>query len=388
MRLALLWLAGISLRITVLAIPPVLPAIHNDLALNEKAVGVLTGLPILLLAAASVLGSLVIHRIGARRALIGGLWIVALAGAARGLGPATAVLFAMTFVMGCGIAICQPGLPSLVAQWFSARVGLGTATYSNGLLVGEILAAGLTLPVVLPLLGGSWERGIAAWSLPVIATAALLAISTSHTPAADAGRQGQWWPDWQDPQTWRLGFLLGLGQIAYWVPNAFVADYLKSQGHPEYIAAALAALNGGQIPASLLVAAAPGIFVQKRWPMLLDGLLIAGSVIGLVLTGPSLTAMWAALLGFTGAFIFVLNLALPPLLAEPGDVHRLSAGIFSISYTCAFTGPLIGGAIWDATGMPGSAFWPVIAGAVIMSWLASTVDLTRGRTRPRPAVAA
>src|SRR5690349_21026110 len=64
MRLALLWLAGISLRVTVLAIPPVIPAIHNDMALNEKAVGTLTSLPVLLLAAAAVLGSLVIHRLG------------------------------------------------------------------------------------------------------------------------------------------------------------------------------------------------------------------------------------------------------------------------------------------------------------------------------------
>ena len=79
----------------------------------------------------------------------------------------------------------------------------------------------------------------------------------------------------------------------------------------------------------------------------------------------------------------MLNLALPPLLAAPEDVHRLSAGIFSISYACAFLGPLVGGAIWDATGRPVTAFVPVIAGAAIMSWLAATVDLTRARGSPR-----
>jgi len=383
MRLALLWLAGISLRITVLAIPPVVPAIHNDLALNEKAVGILTALPVLLLAAAAVLGSLVIHHIGARRALIIGLWVIALAAAARGLGPAVPVIFAMTFVMGCGISVCQPGLPSLVGQWFPRRIGLATATYSNGLLVGEMVAAGLMLPVILPLVHGSWELALAVWSLPVAATAGLVALFSPHQARPDARHEGQWWPDWQDPQTWRLGLLLGLGQIAYWVPNAFVADYLKAQGHPEYIAAALTSLNAAQIPASLIVAALPGALIQKRWPMLVDGLLITCAVIGLLATDPSLAPFWAGMLGFTGAFIFVLNLALPPLLAEPHDVHRLSAGIFSISYTCAFVGPLVGGAIWDATGLSASAFWPVIAGALVMSWLAATVDLTRGRSRPR-----
>ncbi|HEX6511552.1 MAG TPA: MFS transporter, partial [Chloroflexota bacterium] len=373
--------AGISLRVTVLAIPPVIPAIHNDLQLNETAIGILTSLPVLLLAAASVLGSLVIHHLGARRALILGLWTVSLAGAARGIGPSTGVVFAMTFLMGCGISVCQPALPSLVAQWFRSRIALATASYSNGLLVGEMVAAVLTLPLVLPLVGGSWELGIAFWSLPVAATAALVVFSTQHRQPAEARRPGQWWPDWQDRQTWHLGLLLGLGQIAYWVPNAFVADYLKAAGHPEYIAASLTSLNAAQIPASLLVAALPRLLVQKRWPMLLDGALIAIATIGLIVSGPALVAFWAGMLGFTGAFIFVLNLALPPLLSAPEDVHRLSAGIFSISYTCAFIGPLAGGAIWDATGRPFGAFLPAIAGALIMSCLAATVDLTRTRSR-------
>ena len=42
-----------------------------------------------------------------------------------------------------GISICQPALPSLVTQWFRRRVGLATACYSNGLLAGEMIAAGL-----------------------------------------------------------------------------------------------------------------------------------------------------------------------------------------------------------------------------------------------------
>jgi MFS transporter, CP family, cyanate transporter len=380
-RLLLLWLAGISLRITVLAIPPVIPAIHDDMALNEKAVGTLTSLPVLLLAAAAVLGSLVIHRLGARRALVIGLWIVALAGAGRGAGPSVGVLFAMTFAMGCGISICQPALPSLVAQWFKRRIGLATASYSNGLLVGEMVAAGLMLPVVLPLLGGSWELGLAFWSLPVAATALLVVWFTEHRQPAEARRSGQWWPDWQVWQTWHLGLLLGLGQIAYWIPNAFIPDYLRAAGRPELIAASLTSLNAAQIPASLLVAALSRHLVQKRWPMIVDGALIIVGAVGLIATGPDLAVYWAGLLGFSGAFIFVLNLALPPLLAQADDVHRLSAGIFSISYTCAFIGPLIGGAIWDASGSPATAFLPAIAGAAMMCWLAATVDLSRGGRR-------
>src|SRR5579859_2671669 len=109
--LAVLWLAGADLRLTVLAVPPVLPLIHHDLAMSEKAVGALSSLPVLLLGLGAVPGSLLIARLGARRAAILALLVVAAAGAARGLGPSLPMLFAMTLVMGAGVAVLQPALP-------------------------------------------------------------------------------------------------------------------------------------------------------------------------------------------------------------------------------------------------------------------------------------
>ena len=64
--LGLMWLAGSDLRLTLLAVPPVLPLIHADLRLDEKGVAALSGLPVLLLGIAAVPGSLLIARIGAR----------------------------------------------------------------------------------------------------------------------------------------------------------------------------------------------------------------------------------------------------------------------------------------------------------------------------------
>src|SRR5262249_13811386 len=81
---ALLWLAGIGLRLTVLAVPPVIPQIHADLNLTETEVGILTGLPQVLFAGAAVAGSLLIARLGALRTLILGLVITPAASALRG----------------------------------------------------------------------------------------------------------------------------------------------------------------------------------------------------------------------------------------------------------------------------------------------------------------
>lgn len=374
-RFIALWFAGIGLRITVLAVPPLLPLIHRSLGLDEKAVGVLSGIPVLLLGVAALGGALVVSRIGARRAIVAGLVTIAVTGALRGIGPSVAMLFAMTFVMSAGIAVMQPALPALVAQWVPQAMGVATAVYVNGLLVGETLGAGLTLFLV-PLSGGSWEISLALWSIPVMATALLLALIASK-PQGVVHRLQQWWPDWHDPRIWQLGMLQGGVSALYFGTNAFIPDYLHAIGQSALIAPALTANNAAQIPASLALIATAERFAGRKTPLLccaaaaLSGfpLLLAGAPAA-VLTG-------AAMIGFFGAGILTLALALPPLLASTEEVHRVAAGMFTIGYTFAFTVPIVGGMLWDATHVPMTAFFPVIAGALAVAAGAFLVRVPR-----------
>ena len=112
--LLLLWLAGNALRLTILAVPPVIPLIHDDLNMSATQIGILTGLPSMLLAFAAVPGSLLVARLGVRAALITGLLINALGGALRGVFPDILWLYAMTIAMGAGVAIMQVTMPSAV----------------------------------------------------------------------------------------------------------------------------------------------------------------------------------------------------------------------------------------------------------------------------------
>ena len=84
-RLVLLWLAGAVLRLTLLAVPPVLPLIHQDLQLDEKGVAALSGAPLLLFGLAAVPGSMLIARLGARRVLLFGLWLIGITSACAAL---------------------------------------------------------------------------------------------------------------------------------------------------------------------------------------------------------------------------------------------------------------------------------------------------------------
>src|SRR5690349_15573026 len=102
-RLVLLWLGGVDMRLTLLAVPPLIPLIHRELNLDEKAVGALVSLPVILFAVAAIPGSLLIAKLGIRRAIAVGVGAIAIFGALRGIGPSTPVLFTATLFMGIGV---------------------------------------------------------------------------------------------------------------------------------------------------------------------------------------------------------------------------------------------------------------------------------------------
>jgi CP family cyanate transporter-like MFS transporter len=377
---ALLWLAGAGLRLTVLAVPPVIPLIHADLGLSETEIGILTGLPSLLFALAAVPGSLLIARVGAVKALVVGLLIDGIASGLRGAASTAGWLYAATIAMGAGIAIGQPAMPPIVRAWLPNRIGLATAVYTNGFLMGATAAAALSLPLILPLVGGSWRLGFAAWAVPVVVSAALLAAfaprdepSNPQAPAAVA----RWWPDWRSSLLWRLGLLFGTNNSIYFTTNAFLSDYLNATGAADLISPALIALNVGQIPASFALIAAAGRLEHRLWPYLVSGLGVLAGLAGIVFTSGVFIVAAAALIGLSLTLTFVLILALPPMLSAPGDVHRLAAGMFTISYSTAVIVPTASGLMWDLTHRPGAAFAPVAVCAALLAAVAPTLPIGR-----------
>jgi CP family cyanate transporter-like MFS transporter len=362
---ALLWLAGGGLRLTILAVPPVITLIRGEYALNATQVGLLGSIPPALFAVAALLGSLLVARLGVKGALVGGLAIVAAGSALRGLSGGYAALLAATIVMSAGVAIMQPIMPSAVRLWLPRRIGLGTAIYTNGLLVGEVLPVVLTLPLVLPWLGGGWRTALVAWSLPVAAIAAAVALFGPHPPPrrapAGAERRARWLPDWRRPLVWQLGALFCCVNAIYFSANSFIPIYLKSAGRPDLISAALTGLNFGQIPASLLLLAVAGRIERRAWPYVASGIVSLAAVGGLVFMVGAATPWWAALLGFSDSSALIVGLTLPALLCEPEDVAPTAAGTFALSYGGAVLLALLSGAAWDLTGWPALAFVPLAA---------------------------
>ena len=373
-RLVLLWLGGADLRLTLLAVPPLIPLIHRALHLDEKAVGALVSTPVVLFAVAAVPGSLLIARLGLRRAFGIGLGAVAVFGALRGVGPSAPVLFAATFFMGIGVAVTQPALPSLVREWFPARITLATAVLSNGILFGETIPTVFTTPFgVLPAFGGDWRWALASWSVVVAASAVAMLVAAPRRRSM-AAVPSRWWPSWREGQVVRIGALMGMASAVYFATNAYIPDFLDQSGRHNLITPTLAVLNGSQLLTAPAVALWDRLLMGRAGFFGSSGLMALAQA-GLVLTPGAGVVVWAFVLGFSAALSFIVVLSLPPRMAAPGDVPRMSAAVFTTQYALGFTLPLIAGAIWDATGVAGLAFVPGVAGALAMGWLALGLKL-------------
>lgn len=375
----LLWLAGVYLRIPVLVAPPLAPFISDELGLSQALTGALTTLPILMLAVGSMPGSLAISRLGPRNTLALAMVIMVIGSAGRGLSPDTVTLMLTSAVMGLGIAMMQPSLPALLPRWLEPHhLAIGSAIYMNGMLMGEFIGAGITLPVLMPLMDNSWRATLLAWSLPGLLVAAALFLPRREM--SRPLRKPSWLPDWKNPLTLRIGLLLGLSGSMFFGLNAYMGNLLEQQGNFEMLADALFWYNFAQVIASLVMLKMARYWIGRKFPIIVTA---SCSIIGTVGT-LFLTGWWAiasaTFMSLTAGMLLILLVALPPVLVESRETGRLSAGNFLVGYTLAFSVPMVGGLLADWSGDARYAIFFIIAYSLLVLPLAFTLDLRRQKS--------
>lgn len=372
---------AVNLRTILLAVPPVLPQIRQDLGLSYTATGLLTSLPTLMMGLAAVPGAFLVARVSARSAIAVGLALLAAGALLRALVPAAIPLFAFTILLSLGIAVAQPALPVLVRQWFPKHIGLATGIYSNGLIIGEVLAAAFTVSVLSLFNTNDWRVTFIFWGIPVVITLALWLIFAPRARWGSTARGlARWQAGWNTWRGWRMGLLIGSGSLVYFAMNTWIPNYDKALERTDAIPAALSVLNGLQLPTSILITVFAYRLAGRRWPFIFFGILCTIGIFGWLFAPVSTDLLWVGLLGAGSSGVFLLGLALPPLLAPEQEVAGYTGLLLTLGYTSAFCGPLIGGSLWDLSGIPALAFLPVI--------IASLMQILLGAILPRPATEA
>jgi CP family cyanate transporter-like MFS transporter len=362
----LLWTCGACLRLPVLAVPPVIAMIQRDLNLSGTDIGLLSGIPVVVFAIFAAPGSIAVARMGVRGALLGGL-AIAIGGTLLRTGASNAwQLYLTSVLMSVGIAIMQPAMAAAVREWLPQRSAFGTAVYTNGLIMGEIIPVATMLSLVLPYFEGSWRAALGIWTLPLIATAAAVAVFAPKSASNVAARPAApWLPQLNSRLNWRIGLTLGSVTSTYFCLNGFLPACLNASGHQELIGEALTALNAGQIPSSILMLLTADRLQGKRWPFLTLGALFCVSVVGIMASASVWTVFWAGVVGFSCGAALSLGLALAPLLCDdPNDVALTSATALAIGYGFAMLVSFIAGVAWDLAGNVGAALIPILLGGV------------------------
>lgn len=393
--LVALVLVALNLRPAIASVAPLLDAIAADLRMTPTALGVLTALPVVCMGLFAPLAPVLSSRVGAGRALLGCLAVLAAGCAVRGVAGA-AGLFAGTALAGAGIAVAGALLPPLVRAHFPDRTGPVTGLYTGGLITGALLAAVATDP--LRALLGSWPVALACWALPALgALAGWVALTRDGraapgeaSPAAPDAHAASGQP-WRDRGSWLVTAFMGGQSLLYYAALAWLAARYTALGVPAATAGLLLGVfSATQLVSALLLPALAHRTGDTR-PYVAGSLAATTAALLLIAFAPQVAAwLWVALLGLGVGGQFALALTLVADAApSPAGAARLSGMAFAVGYCLAALGPFAVGALRDLTGgyrVPFAAL-AVLGMAVMAAGLAAgRVAGARGRAgRADPA---
>jgi CP family cyanate transporter-like MFS transporter len=389
-------LVALNMRGPLVAIAPVVDDLRRDLDVGAGTIGLLTSIPVLCFGLAAPLASLLIARTGVHRAVLVSMAGVLAGTLLRSLGSPEAAI-AGTVVIGLGITVGNVVVPVVIGRDFPGATNVVTAAYTAALNIGSTLTSALTAPLAEVI---GWQAALASWGLLVAVAAAVwtaaLRRHVARTAAAEAAGTAPPPPTpaaptgsvWRQPAAWGLTLAFAGQAFSYYGATAWLPTLLADVNDMSTSAAGLSS-SLFQVFAVVGAFAVPALVAWWKRPSLV---LLAVTVvwaalpIGL-LVAPSLWALWCCLAGIAqGGGITVVFIAIVRRARDLTENRRLSAMVQGGGYAVAATGPLVIGAVHDATGG-----WTVpllvILGAVVVMAVAGTATAggrTDGETEAGP----
>jgi MFS transporter, CP family, cyanate transporter len=316
------------------------------------------------------------RRFGEERVLAGALILLVAGLLVRSVAPPLLV-FPGTIMAGCGIALMNVLLPSLVKRRMPERAGVLIGVYLLALAAGAIVASGLAVPLFTAAGAG---RPAARLTLGLWAVPALLALvvwlpqlryrtvpegaAVRRTGALDtaaarpggapgaaasgaAGRAPGAAPGAlamrKHALAWQVTLFMGLQSLSYYAALSWFPTMFRDRGvSAAHAGVLLALMNLGNAVTALLIPVLAHRAADQR------GLAVAS----MVATGAGLAGVGFCPGGLAAAFILLLGLGQGATLglgifytmaraADPATAASLSAFTQGIGYLIASTGPLL-----------------------------------------------
>ncbi|WP_235908442.1 MFS transporter [Halosegnis rubeus] len=351
-----------SLMFCWFTLPAYLPTIRQELALTGTQAGLVAGAVPLVYIPLALVSGLVVDRVGAGRSLSVGLAIVAVAQMARSVAGGFPSLLAATLLLGVGATAITFGLPKLVSTLFPAgETGAASSLYLLCASAGTAGAFSVGRPILGPALGGWRPLFLASGAVALGYAFVWVLVARTAVPEAetDSGfelasltadlRAILSNPALQLVVVLGVVYLSVLHGLQGWLPTI-----LESRG--------MASGTAGQTATLLVVANAAGILTipvladrydARRVAVVCCGAAVAVGVATIARTGVGVALLAGIVctgLGVGG--LSPLVRAIPPELDGIGPrLTGVAVGfVFAGGEVGGFGGPVVIGALYDATG--------------------------------------
>lgn len=351
-------LVAANLRTAVAALSPIVAEIGRDIPLDSVGIGVLGTLPPLCFAVFGLITPVLRRRLHLEALLALAIAAITLGHLFRGMAPDYLALALASTLTFAGMGVANVALPPLVKKYFPDRIGTLTSLY-----VTVMSAFGLVPPLIAVPVADStgWRVSLALWA--IFGIAALIPwivlwvrehrvrvreddLTLLQVPAAVVGRV------WHSRLAWSLAVLFGTTSANVYAAFAWLPQILADVAGvgPAEAGTLLALYAGLGIPFALIL---PMLTVRLRH----IGPLIAVSAVayaagygGLLIAPGAATFLWVGLAG-VGPLLFPVTLVLINLRTRtPGGAVALSGFTQGVGYLLGALGPVLVGALHQATG--------------------------------------
>ena len=375
----------------------------EDLGLSGTEAGVVTGAVQLSYIPLALVSGLAIDRLGARRSLGAGLFVIGVAHVCRGISTDFATIVLATLLLGVGGTAVTFGLPKLVSELFpSERAGTMSSMYTIGATLGSATVFAIARPLVDPLLVG-WRQFFVYTGTFVVGFSIVWVVVSRPL-----WRRAPLFAEGDDDRTFTLAsvrsdlrhvlthygllLLVIVGTMRLFITHGlsnWLPTILETRGLSPTLAGTLT--SGFIVVRIVGIVSVPALsdrFSTRRLPIIACGCAGTLGTVGLVVG----TSLWMLSLSLVLVGVFVIGGLSPLVRAIPIEMAGVGPGltgvatglIFTVGEVGGFLGPFSIGVVYDYTGTFEPALGLLAAASLVTAVVGYVMDEPSRSERARP----
>lgn len=356
-----------NLRAPITSVGPLVGTITNSLNLTGAQAGLITTLPLIAFAIISPIAPKLARKFGTETTILGALILIILGLSIRYL-PSISTLFLGTAILGCGIAVGNVLIPSIVKQEFQNQSGLVTGIYSVSMNLTGAIASGVSIPLIEKL-GWTWNQAFSLWI--ILAALALLAWlpqlknkkATPDVNVVDTNNS-----IWHSSLAWSVSLFMGIQSFIFYVLVAWLPEMLISQGIPSSKSGGmLSLLQLTLLPTTFIIPIIAEKRPNQKSLVVISFTLFTLGISGLMFSSLAVISLSIIAIGIAGGIAFSLSMMFFNLrTSTPKEAADLSGMAQSIGYILAAVGPFLFGLLHDLTNNWQSSLFLLIGMTIIL----------------------